>query len=108
MVDDASSAAVRAVCMYYAENDDRSQKNQQGCVSKLLHCISEAYNMFFAILFLFFFVGTGLAIASFTDNSIFCRDLCHVSQPEARNEENDKMMGLSLQKGEPAMTANDQ
>lgn len=71
MVADSSGVAVRCLHMYYAENDDRPQKNQHGSLTKLRQCTSMGYSMLFATLFLFFFVGAGVAMVSFAESSLF-------------------------------------
>ncbi|KAJ7516060.1 hypothetical protein O6H91_22G040800 [Diphasiastrum complanatum] len=108
MVADSSSAAVRALHDYYEENDDRPRKNQQGSLAKLVQCASQACSMLFATLFVFLFVAAGVAIASVTENSVFCRDLGHLSQPEAGDDKDEETIKPSLQKGEPKTTANDE
>ncbi|KAJ7300283.1 hypothetical protein O6H91_22G041700 [Diphasiastrum complanatum] len=103
---DSSSAAVRALHMYYAENEDRSQKNQHGSLAKLVQCVSEAYSMLFAMLFLFCFVGAGVAMASFAESCVLFRDLDHLSELKPRNDKEDKTIKPSLQNAKPTITAN--
>ncbi|KAJ7300285.1 hypothetical protein O6H91_Y019800 [Diphasiastrum complanatum] len=103
MVADSSSAAVRALHINYAENEDRLQKNQHGSLAKLVQCTSGACNMLFATLFLFLFVGAAVAMASFAESSLLHRDSGHLSQLKPRDDKEDKMIKPSLQKGKPGL-----